>query len=285
MLKRSTIQLLRFHFSMFLLPVFLFALSQIPHIDWKSTVLVFTILHLLVYPSSNGYNSYMDRDDSSIGGLARPLQPTRQLFYVSVIMDVAALTLSLLVSIYFAVGVGLYILASRAYSYRGIRLKKFPITGYLVVIFFQGAMTFFLAYHGCSQNKILEAPLIPMLAASFLIGGYYPLTQVYQHEDDRKDGVQTISMLLGKRGTFVFCGLVFLLATVCMFLTFYHSDINRFWIFLACMLPVLLFFNWWAVSVWKNGDRANFRNSLLMNVLASACTAVCFIILIIKNTI
>jgi 1,4-dihydroxy-2-naphthoate octaprenyltransferase len=124
MLHRSTLQLLRFHFSFFLLPVYLFALSQAPRIDTWNAVLVFIILHLLVYPSSNGYNSYMDRDETPIGGLETPLQPTRQLFLVSVIMDAAAVLLSFLISVSFALGIMLYILASRAYSYRGIRLKN-----------------------------------------------------------------------------------------------------------------------------------------------------------------
>ena len=182
MLKHSTIQLLRFHFSLFLLPVYLFALSQVNRIDWVDAVIVFFVLHLLVYPSSNGYNSYMDRDETSIGGLAKPLQPTKQLFYVTIIMDIIAISVSMIISIYFAAGVLLYILASRAYSYRGIRLKKFPITGYLIVIIFQGALTFFLSYHGSSVNKTLQIPFWPALASSLLIGGYYPLTQIYQHE-------------------------------------------------------------------------------------------------------
>src|SRR5215510_6073806 len=119
MLRRSTIQLLRFHFSLFLLPVYLFALSLLPAIDWKDAVIIFFVLHLLVYPSSNGYNSYMDRDQTPIGGLRDPLQPTRQLFYVTIIMDVVAIAISFFISIYFAAGILLYILASRAYSYRG----------------------------------------------------------------------------------------------------------------------------------------------------------------------
>ncbi|MFI5187293.1 MAG: prenyltransferase, partial [Chitinophagales bacterium] len=64
MLRRSTIQLLRFHFSLFLLPVFLFALSQLNTINWQNAAIVFFILHVLVYPASNGYNSYMDRDQT-----------------------------------------------------------------------------------------------------------------------------------------------------------------------------------------------------------------------------
>src|SRR5687768_2328869 len=98
MIAPSTIQLLRFHFSFFLLPVYLFAVSQVPVIHTGHALLIFFILHFLVYPSSNGYNSYMDRDETPIGGIKDPLPPTRQLFKVSIIMDVAAIGLSLYIS-------------------------------------------------------------------------------------------------------------------------------------------------------------------------------------------
>jgi 1,4-dihydroxy-2-naphthoate octaprenyltransferase len=145
------------------MPVYFFALSQVNNINWYRATLIFIILHLLVYPASNGYNSYMDRDTSPIGGLEKPLQPTRQLFIVTVCMDVAAILLGLLVSWIFSLGIFLYILASRAYSYRKIRLKKFPIIGYLTVIIFQGAVTFFLVYHGANSNHIVEVPVIAMI--------------------------------------------------------------------------------------------------------------------------
>src|SRR5664279_4431106 len=101
---RSTLQLLRFHFSFFLMPVYFFALSQVNHVNWGDAAMVFGILHLLVYPSSNGYNSYMDRDTSPIGGLKNPLQPTKQLFFVTVCMDITAVLLSFFVTWMFAIG-------------------------------------------------------------------------------------------------------------------------------------------------------------------------------------
>jgi 1,4-dihydroxy-2-naphthoate octaprenyltransferase len=281
MLQRSTIQLLRFHFSFFLLPVYLFALSQLPEISWRDALIVFCVLHLLVYPSSNGYNSYMDRDETSIGGVKNPLQPSQELFFVTLAMDIIAVVVGLFVSFYFAAGVLLYILASRGYSYRGIRLKKYPIIGYLTVVVFQGALSFFISYHGSSVNKTLTIPLLPMLASACLIGGYYPLTQVYQHNEDHKDGVLTISMLLGKRGTFVFCGGIFAAATLLMLATFYYQhQLRSFFIFLGCMLPMVFYFLGWMTKVWKNEAEASFKNSLWMNVLASGCTAICFLILI-----
>ena len=228
----------------------------------------------------------MDRDVSPIGGLKNPLPPSKQLFYVTVVMDIIAVAVAMAISSYFAGGVLLYILASRAYSYRGIRLKKFPVTGYLIVVIFQGALTFFISYHGSSENKTLHVPFLPMIASACLIGGYYPLTQIYQHEDDRKDGVKTISMLLGKRGTFIFCGGIFAAATLLMFITFYkQNQLRSFYIFTACMLPMVVFFLQWMMKVWKDESQANFNNSLWMNVLASGCTTICFLTFLILKGI
>ena len=112
-LQRSTLQLLRLPFSFFLMPVYWFALSQVVGRDWGRALLIFFILHGLVYPASNGYNSYMDRDTGPIGGVANPLLPTRKLFVVTLVMDGLALLLGLFIGLYFSVGLLCYILADR----------------------------------------------------------------------------------------------------------------------------------------------------------------------------
>lgn len=282
MLKQSTIQLLRFHFSFFLLPVYLFALGQVPAIDTKDALLIFFILHFLVYPSSNGYNSFMDRDEGSIGGVKHPLQPTRQLFLVSVVMDALAIALSLLVGYVFTVCIIAYILASRAYSYRGIRLKQYPLLGYLTVVIFQGAVTFFMVYQGSSVNKQSPVSIAAMIAASLLIGGFYPLTQIYQHEADKRDGVRTISAMLGYRGTFIFTAFVYSLAMGLLAILFSGQEqTSKFFLLATCMLPILVYFFWWAAQVWKNENVADFTHTMRMNLLASVCTNIGFLMLLI----
>jgi 1,4-dihydroxy-2-naphthoate octaprenyltransferase len=284
MLRPSTLQLLRFHFSLFLLPVFLFALSQLPEVDWFNAAWLFFILHVLVYPSSNGYNSYMDRDETPIGGLARPQQPTRQLFYVSVLMDAVAVLAAVLISWITALGILFYIIASRAYSYRGIRLKQYPVLGFLTVFLFQGALVFFITYHGCHPQQPLAVPLLPTVIASLLIGALYPLTQIYQHEEDKRDGVTTISYLLGKRGTFLFSMALFAVATLLFFLHFRsHGQLNHFYLYLLILLPVVLFFLYWMRIVWQDEGAASFSNSLKMNAVSTFCTTAFFITLIILN--
>ena len=284
MLLRSTVQLLRFHFSLFLLPVFLFAISQIPILNWRITIFVFLILHLLVYPSSNGYNSYMDRDETPIGGLKNPMQPTRQLFRISLIMDLFAVVFSLIISKVLALGILFYIMASRAYSYRRIRLKQYPVIGFLTVFIFQGAVIFFIVYYACSINTPAVAPIIPCLVSSLLIGALYPLTQIYQHEADKKDGVITISFLLGKRGSFVLSGVLFFSATALLY--YYFVAINQqinFFFFLIFTAPVVLFFCYWMFHVWSNAASANFKNSLIMNIVAMLCTSGYFAFLILQK--
>lgn len=286
MLQRSTIQLLRIPFSFFLLPVYLFALTDVTGKDLWDTILIFFILHLLVYPSSNGYNAYMDKDTGSIGGVRNPLLPTPQLLHVTIIIDVLACLLSLLVSWVFACGIVLYIIASRSYSARSIRLKKYPVIGYLTVIVFQGALTYFLVYHGASVGKATQIPFTGMLAAMFLIGGFYPLTQIYQHEADQQDGVTTISMVLGYRGTFIFTALIYMVAMGILYVHFEAAgQLQDFFILATTMLPVLVYFFYWALLVWKNTRAADFSKAMRMNILAAVCTISGFLIILTRRLI
>lgn len=280
MIRASTIQLLRFPFSFFLMPVYWFALSQTKVISISDSILVFVILHLLLYPASNGYNSYMDRDTGSIGGIKKPKLPTKQLFYVTLFLDCLAVICGFFISLYFVLGILAFIAASRAYSFRGIRLKKYAIGGYLTVIIFQGALVFFLVMHGCSSQKLLDIPLIGMVAASLLVGGFYPLTQIYQHMQDKEDGVFTLSYKLGYTGTFVFTMLLYALsmATLAIYLG-QNGDLSKFFVMQIFLVPVLVYFFWWFYKVYHNKAEANFVNTMRMNVLASVCTNAAFIYL------
>ena len=290
MLQKSTITLLRIPFSFFLMPVYFFALSQVPVVDYAKAILIFFILHFIMYPASNGYNSYMDNDEQSIGMLEKPPMPTRQLFYITAVLDIMAVVLSFLVSLIFALCIIANILASRAYSYRGIRLKKYPVTGFLTVIIFQGAITYFMVYHGAADlvdshfTAIGEIPWHGMLISSLLFGGFYPLTQIYQHEQDVKDGVQTISYKLGINGTFVFSGIMYALAEIALFIYFNtRQQVEHFVILQIFFIPVLVYFIYWWRKVSFNRSNANFGYSFRMNIVAALSTNAAFILLYYLN--
>ncbi len=279
MLLKSTITLLRIPFSFFLMPVYFFALSQTPVIDIAKAALIFIIIHFIMYPASNGYNSYMDRDEESIGMIEKPPLPTRQLFYLSVILDGLAILLSLLIHLPFAACVLANVLASRAYSYRGIRLKQYPVTGFFTVVLFQGAITYYMVYAGAAENyQTLAIPWSGMGIASLLFGGFYPLTQIYQHQQDLRDGVRTISYVLGYMGTFLFSGIMYTLADILLFFYFRQREqLTHFWMLQVCFLPVIVYFISWWIKVSRDSSKADFRHTMQMNIVAAVSTNIAFI--------
>ena len=284
MIHRSTIQLLRIPFSFFLMPVYWFTLSFIDDINTANAILVFFIIHILVYPSSNGYNSYMDRDTTSIGGIEKPLQPTKQLFLFTVIMDVMAVILSLIISPVVAGCICIYIIFSRLYSYRRVRLKQYPVIGYLVVILNQGGLIFFTVFMAANENVHAIIYWQGIVCATLLIGGFYPITQVYQHKEDAADNIKTISMMLGKKSTFIFCAVVYAIAFALLFS--YYASVNKLFLFgtlLLFFLPVLVYFTVWFLQVNKNIAYADFKHTMRMNTIASACTNLAFITILIIN--
>lgn len=285
MLHKSTIQLLRFPFSYFLMPIYWFALSFVDNIDWIRASFIFFILHVLVYPSSNGYNSYMDCDENSIGGVEKPLQPTKELFIVSIIMDIVAIAFSFFISPLFVFCIFIYILFSRLYSYRPIRLKQYALLGYLTVVLVQGSLTFFMVYFGVDTAMQTEILWLPLIASAFLIGGFYPITQIYQHEDDKKDGVHSISLWLGKKGTFIFCAAVYGVAMLMLWWQYQVSQQEKSFIILFIFfLPVVVYFVQWFIQVLKDETKADFKHTMRMNWLASTCTNLAFItILLFKH--
>src|SRR5688572_10893798 len=188
---------LRIPFSYFLMPVFLFSLAISPNISEKSVLWTFIIVHFFLYPASNGYNSYFDKDEKSIGGLKNPPPVNTGLYYLSLLFDAIAIGHGLLyINVTFALMLLIYGLVSKAYSHPSIRLKKLPLTGWLVAGLFQGLFTFAMCYIGINkyslENVLQLNVLIPGILTTIMLWANYPMTQIYQHDEDEKHGDMTI---------------------------------------------------------------------------------------------
>jgi 1,4-dihydroxy-2-naphthoate octaprenyltransferase len=283
MWSTSTWQHLRLPFSFFLLPVFLFALSVSPQIDVWKALLAFISLHLFIYPASNGFNSYYDKDEKSIGGVEKPLPVSGELLSASLIFDLIGLNIAFLADWKLALALFIYGLASKAYSHPAVRLKKYPIISLLTIAFFQGAFTFLATYQVVNQfaiEQLMEKTvLLPAFLSSLMLFGSYPMTQVYQHEEDSKRGDKTMSLLLGIRGTFIYTISIFGLATA-GFVYFYYTYFSTLSAiaFLIALSPVLLFFFSWFLKVLKNEREANFKNTMRLNMISAVCLNVFYII-------
>lgn len=272
---------MRFAFSFFLLPVFLFACSQAPQVILINTILTFVIWHLLVYPASNGYNSYFDKDENSIALIEKPPIVDKSLYYFSIFLDVAGILLAAAVSLSLFIAVIIYGLFSKLYSHPSVRLKKYPIVSFLIVFIFQGACVYYSSYAAISGLNIVPGWnlnfIIAGLICSCLIGATYPLTQVYQHAEDRERGDRTLSLVLGVRGSFWFSAVMFVIAAILLWFYWYRLDlITHFWLFLVMVIPVLIFFCFWFLKVYKDPAEANFRNMNKMTLLSGGMMVIYF---------
>jgi 1,4-dihydroxy-2-naphthoate octaprenyltransferase len=123
----------------------------------------------------------------------------------------------------------------------------------------------------------MHVPVTGMLASTLLLAGAYPLTQIYQHRQDAADGVTTISMRMGVRGTFRLSGLLFMLAFLVLGLHFgLQLEMDRFLVLLIFLLPVTVYFMWWAIQVWKDPAKADFRHLMKMNIISAICSTAAF---------
>jgi len=284
MLQKNTIKLLRLPFSFFLTPVYFFSLSQVKDIVLWKAILVFIILHFILYPAINGYNSYMDNDSGSIGLLKNPPKPTRELYFLSISLDFLTLLLSSIINTFFFFCILVNLLASKAYSFRRIRLKKYPLIGFLTVILFQGGVTFLMVYSGTNLHQTYKFPWMPALISCFLIGCFYPLSQIYQHKQDLDDGVNSLSYKLGYKGTFLFTALMFIAGD--LILGYYFNKINTIYIFILIefmFIPVIFYFIYWLIEVIKDKSKADYKHTMRMNIIAAICTNISFITTLIIN--
>jgi 1,4-dihydroxy-2-naphthoate octaprenyltransferase len=245
---------------------------------------------MLLYPASNGYNSYFDKDEKSIGGLKNPPPVNKTLYLSALILDAIAVLLgAYFINVWFSIMLLLYGLVSKAYSHPAIRLKKYPIGGWLTVALFQGAFTFMMCYVGINNfplTSLVQAKvLIPAMLSTLMLLGTYPMTQVYQHEEDAKRGDVTLSLRLGLRGTFLFVLVVFTIATASylLYFHFYFSDYHGL-VFTLALSPVVLFFLYWFYKVYRKPEAANYNSTMWLNFLSATCLNAFFIWLLLDSS-
>lgn len=290
MFRRSSWLHLRIPFSYFLLPVFLFSLAISPNFSGSRIGWVFFILHFLLYPASNGYNSYFDKDEKSIGGLKNPPPVLKGLYLLALTFDALAVVLGyFMINLTFAVMLLIYGLVSKAYSHPTIRIKKYAITGWIITGIFQGLFTFLMCYVGINafsiESTLKSQVLTPGLLTSLMLWANYPMTQVYQHDEDAKRGDKTFSLMLGIKGTFYFAAVFFTLAMT-GFVIYLQAffDLKYALIFLTVLAPVLIYFLHWFSRVYRNENAADYTSTMRLNFISATCMNGFFIYLFLDST-
>ena len=289
LISHSTLKHLRITFSFNLLPIFLFTLAITPQsINWIDALVLFFCWHFFIYPASNGFNSYFDKDKESIAGIKYPPKVTKELYYFSIALDVIGILLALCIHLTTAISMLIYGLISKAYSHPLIRLKKRPVVSWIIVSVFQGYFVFLVTYwaiHDIPISRLTTSMIqIPALLTTMMLMSAYPITQVYQHKEDRERGDFTLSLRLGVLGTFHFTALGFVITALgYVSYFFYYHDLQTMLLYLILMIPLLIYYIFWYQKVIKSIDLADFEHTMKLNRLSALCLNTFFLLLIIFN--
>lgn len=143
-------------------------------------------------------NSAFDRDEGDIAYLRRPPPPPRGLFAFGLALMAAGQGGAMVLGAPFALAYAFCFLLSVLYSVPPVRLKAVAGADWLINVVGFGAVTPLAGW--LATGLPLRMPeTVAMLAFAPLFGALYPLTQLYQLEEDRRRGDRTLAVVLGLR--------------------------------------------------------------------------------------
>lgn len=179
-------------------------------LPWKALLLGWFAFVALLNGGTLAINSAFDNDEGDIGYLRNPPKPPKYLFHVSAAMLVASLALGFLLPPVFAWSNAACVVMAVLYSVPPVRLKARAGWDMIINCIGFGLLTP-LAGWGLTGLPLTAAFTLVAIGFAFLFGTLYPLTQIYQIEEDRSRGDRTLVIKLGE-GASLWLALVLALA-------------------------------------------------------------------------
>jgi 4-hydroxybenzoate polyprenyltransferase len=170
-------------------------------------------------------NSAFDKDEGDIGYLRAPPPVPAHLFGFGMGLLTVGGVLSLQLPAAFTAAYGICLALSVLYSVPPFRFKAVAGVDWLINMIGFGALT---PYAGWAlTGRPLDRPALLVFAAfAPLFAALYPLTQIYQFEEDRRRGDRTLALMLGERRSL----LVAVAGAVLAFLLFALAADGRGWL-------------------------------------------------------
>ncbi|MCK6551564.1 UbiA family prenyltransferase [Myxococcota bacterium] len=202
---------LRLPYQLFILPAgYLVGGLVRDDLDVAAFVFQFFNVHVLLNGGVTVFNSFYDDDDGPIGGLEHPPKLARWTLPASLALQGLGLFLALDRGLSFLLVYALTMIVFAAYSHPSPRWKGRPWLGVLAVGVGTGTNTFLLGYlaGGTGAERVTPAALFTAIGVAALLLAFYPVSQLYQVEHDRRRGDHTFAVAYGAhavRRWFVAC--------------------------------------------------------------------------------
>lgn len=191
-------------------------------------------------------NSVFDQDEGDIGYLRAPPRPPRGLAWFSLGLLVLGLLLSWSLPPGFRLAYGACFVMSLAYSVPPFRFKAVAGVDWVINMWGFGFFTPYAGWAATGRPLDLMHGLA-MVAFCPLFASLYPLTQIYQFEEDHARGDRTLALILGLKWSL----LVAIAAMAVAFGVFAWAGVLRYaslwqWLGIAVALVAWL----WVLVPW-----------------------------------
>lgn len=201
---------LRWHYQLFILSGgFLLGGFLSRDIGTEIYIIQFLNVHLLLFGGATAYNSYWDKDEGPIGGLRNPPQMSDWMWGAALVIQLVGLLLAVpLGGLYagiFALGMLLFWL----YSTPLARWKSRPIKSLAAIGISTGFNAVLLGYLAAGNTYLSIEIVAAATGVSFILLSLYPISQIYQLDEDRRRGDQTFAVKYGTSGVKSFFDIAF----------------------------------------------------------------------------
>ena len=156
-------------------------------------------------------NSVFDKDEGDIGYLNAPPPLPRYLLHFSVALLVIGQLFAFALPVGFQIAYAICFILSVLYSVPPFRFKAVAGVDWVINMWGFGTITPYAAWAATGRPLDAGHGLL-LLAFCPLFAGLYPLTQLYQFDEDRRRGDRTLALILGMRASLVVATLSTLLS-------------------------------------------------------------------------
>jgi lycopene elongase/hydratase (dihydrobisanhydrobacterioruberin-forming) len=167
---------------------------------WEEAVLGVVLWVVCLNGGTLALNSAFDRDEGDIAYLRQPPPPPRGLAPASLALMLVGLVLAFALPVAYRIAYGICLIMSLLYSVPPVRLKAVAGADWIINMLGFGTLT---PYAGWAATGVPLEPSRGLALAAFcpLFAALYPLTQIYQLEEDVRRGDRTLATALGVRGS------------------------------------------------------------------------------------
>ncbi len=240
---------LRLPFQLLLAPIFMLGALLGAGRPTLELGLAFLAVHAGIYGGMTAFNSVYDRDRGPIGFMKHPRPAGRFVRDAAILTQLAAVLVLAALRPVAAIPALALVAMGIAYSHPRWRWKSHLGASLFAVGVGQGMIAFAIGFlaAGAPLARLLEPPTLGAAVGSSIVTlGLYPVTQLYQLDEDRARGDRTLPLALGWRRALVVSALL-LAAGVGILLLSLAGRIAPIWFGL---LPAGVVVLWMLLVLW-----------------------------------